>query len=627
MTLHIICLTVLSMLTVMPAAANTYANTGAAHETTDSCAAAAADDLTATADRADAIAACDAACTTASTTAAAYDITASTATGTPESSDLSNLVTLTEPQQPHVRGTYRNWLGEQCLDLGEGSKLYYNWQRDFTYAGIPLFLSSFIIKDKKKAFRSARHTLEGKFKSEIDNYTQFAPYVALVGLKACGYQGRSSWDRMLVSTLFSNMAMAAAVNGTKYSVREMRPDNSTRNSFPSGHTATAFVAATILHKEYGLTRSPWFSVGGYAVATGTGIMRVLNNRHWISDVVAGAGIGILSTELGYFAADLIYGNKGLRNLELNGYTDPDHPSFFDIQMGVGLRPGRINFEFDNAGAINDYIDLGTSTSFGVEGAYFLNKYIGIGAMARITTTPAKGFNLSADDKAAINEINTMLSSYQDAQGRQLPGIYSMYIDNGNFIDASLDLGVYGNLPLGEQFSLGAKFLVGNRVSGGITYKARNGQPKIAGTYTLVDGNKSGNLYWFEDPEGEPFISSDALDNSIVEDYNFVLENATEEYELMRVKVNNSFNYVAGISLTWHYKDNFAWKVFFDFDSSKKKYTYISNYFSQDALSRIASSKFVEDYPEVYKGLSTTYTGVANKMMNFLTIGASFSVCF
>ena len=75
--------------------------------------------------------------------------------------------------------------------------------------------------------------------------------------------------------------MAGLVNGIKYTASEMRPDGSTRNSWPSGHTATAFMAATILHKEYGLTRSPWYSVGAYTLATATGVMRVLNNRHWM----------------------------------------------------------------------------------------------------------------------------------------------------------------------------------------------------------------------------------------------------------------------------------------------------------------------------------------------------------
>lgn len=73
--------------------------------------------------------------------------------------------------------------------------------------------------------------------------------------------------------------MATLVETMKYSVRELRPDGSTNNSFPSGHTATAFSAATILHKEYGMTRSPWYSIAGYMLTTATGCMRVFNNRH------------------------------------------------------------------------------------------------------------------------------------------------------------------------------------------------------------------------------------------------------------------------------------------------------------------------------------------------------------
>lgn len=68
---------------------------------------------------------------------------------------------------------------------------YYNWKRDFTFAGVPIFLSSFIIKGQKKAFRSARMSMDNNWHSEWDNYTQFAPYAAIVGMKALGYEGRS----------------------------------------------------------------------------------------------------------------------------------------------------------------------------------------------------------------------------------------------------------------------------------------------------------------------------------------------------------------------------------------------------------------------------------------------------
>jgi len=68
---------------------------------------------------------------------------------------------------------------------------------------------------------------------------------------------------------------------------------------PSGHTAQAFVSATILDIEY-REISPWISVGGYAVATTTAIYQMANNKHWISDVLIGAGKGIFSTKAVYF---------------------------------------------------------------------------------------------------------------------------------------------------------------------------------------------------------------------------------------------------------------------------------------------------------------------------------------
>jgi len=77
-----------------------------------------------------------------------------------------------------------------------------------------------------------------------------------------------------------------------------RPDTGYPTSFPSGHTAQAFAAATFLVKEYG-HKNVWYSVGAYSMATSVGVLRVMNNRHWISDVLAGAGVGIFSTNLAY----------------------------------------------------------------------------------------------------------------------------------------------------------------------------------------------------------------------------------------------------------------------------------------------------------------------------------------
>ena len=181
----------------------------------------------------------------------------------------------------------------------------YRFLDDQTWVGIPLFFSGLIAKSEKTAFRQDYNNpntkirlIKTNFHNEIDNYTQYVPLALTIGLKIAGVESRSDWPRFWASSAASAAIMAGLVNGIKYTASEMRPDGSTRNSWPSGHTATAFLAATILHKEYGLTRSPWYSVGAYTLATATGVMRVLNNRHWISDVLSGAGIGILSVELG-----------------------------------------------------------------------------------------------------------------------------------------------------------------------------------------------------------------------------------------------------------------------------------------------------------------------------------------
>ena len=124
------------------------------------------------------------------------------------------------------------------------------------------------------------------FRYHYDDYLQYAPVMLTVGMKTYGIDGRSSsWSRMLVSDAFSVAVMAATVNGIKYSVGRLRPDGSAYNSFPSGHTATAFMSATMLHMEYGW-KNPWYSIGGYTAAAVTGVSRIMNNRHWLTDVLA-----------------------------------------------------------------------------------------------------------------------------------------------------------------------------------------------------------------------------------------------------------------------------------------------------------------------------------------------------
>lgn len=212
-----------------------------------------------------------------------------------------------------------------------------------TYVAVPLIAAGLIVAGEDSHFHSLRDNFLPSFRHHYDDYLQYAPAIAMLGLKIGGIQGRSSWGRMLVSDAFSASLMAIAVNTLKHTVKVMRPDGSNRHSFPSGHSATAFMTATMLHKEYGMTRSPWYSIGAYTAATLTGLSRQMNNKHWLSDVLVGAGIGILSTEVGYYLADLIFKGRGITYARLPDRPfDPGYkPSFFGLYLGLNLTPGRL----------------------------------------------------------------------------------------------------------------------------------------------------------------------------------------------------------------------------------------------------------------------------------------------
>ena len=134
---------------------------------------------------------------------------------------------------------------------------------------------------------------------KIDDYTMVAPAIAVYGLNLAGIRGRNNFvDRTIIlgmSTLICN----SAVMYTKKLTGITRPDNSNIESFPSGHTASAFMTAEFLRQEY-KNVSPWYGVAGYASAIATGYLRMYHNKHWLNDVIAGAGVGIVSTRISYW---------------------------------------------------------------------------------------------------------------------------------------------------------------------------------------------------------------------------------------------------------------------------------------------------------------------------------------
>ena len=134
------------------------------------------------------------------------------------------------------------------------------------------------------------------FHTRLDDYSRHMPIWGAYGLYAVGLKGERGVIPFTICYGLSHALSSGVVSNLKRIGHTQRPDDPTDfSSFPSAHTAEAFMTATLLHEQFGKGR-PWVSVAGYGVATATGAMRMLNNRHWVTDVLAGAGIGFLSAE-------------------------------------------------------------------------------------------------------------------------------------------------------------------------------------------------------------------------------------------------------------------------------------------------------------------------------------------
>ena len=549
----------------------------------------------------------------------------------------------------------------------------YKFMDDMTFVGIPLFVAGWAIKGDKAMFRVNRKAEDGgkkniqllsDFKTGIDDYLQFFGPTAVVGLKLAGVEGRSDWPRLMASAALSYGFMAGFVNGIKYTAKEMRPDGSTANSWPSGHTATSFVGATILHKEYGLTRSPWYSVAGYGLATATGVMRVLNNRHWVSDVMSGAGIGILSAELGYAVGDLLFKGKGLLRNDLE--MDFENPSFFSISMGVGLGSKDIDFEVSDVVDSHIYgtdylqelltseqIKFRAATVVDAEGAYFFNKYVGVGGRLRVRAMSAKSFgdytsrvgiedwnawgglyeaykyykpgdfsgDKEEDGLPFLEKVGLLdLENFDIPQNAPVTDIYGV-VKSDHLAEFTGSVGLYFNIPLSKHFALGTKALIGRSftqeldIDGYAEGYEHDIQYKIG-----IESGGADRFYYpqmdiLKDPNGNAYLSYPTNTG----------EKWTDEWDYLTLGSKSATSFGTGISLTYKYKSNFSWRLFCDYDYSKKDFTlkYDPYHFLRYGLTGNAYT-FMENF-STGELLMNPVEYKKTKKMNYFTLGLSFLV--
>lgn len=198
-----------------------------------------------------------------------------------------------------------------------------------------LSLSSFLLYNQtSRDYQSTIYKNNfSNFSTKVDDVLQYAPFALNIGLSISGLKAKNTnQDRLIIFVLGGGIS-AVATQGLKYIINETRP-NGNEHSFPSGHVSTAFFGATILSQEYGESY-PWIAIGGYTFAGATALLRMANNQHWATDVLMGAGIGIISAEM----ASHIY--PKIKSKVLNSASAWS----FEPQIVPNYYAARINYSF------------------------------------------------------------------------------------------------------------------------------------------------------------------------------------------------------------------------------------------------------------------------------------------
>lgn len=146
------------------------------------------------------------------------------------------------------------------------------------------------------------------FGGYFEDYAQFAPHVSVYAFELAGMKPKTDfWNRTVILAK-SQILVFGSTYILKKIIKEPRPDGSNEFGFPSGHTATVFSGATMLSTEYG-ENYPWVPYVAYSVASGVGALRIAHNKHYWSDVIFGAGLGILSTKIAYWTHQYQWNKK------------------------------------------------------------------------------------------------------------------------------------------------------------------------------------------------------------------------------------------------------------------------------------------------------------------------------
>lgn len=266
------------------------------------------------------------------------DVMGQTDTVAPPTMMSSRLITLDDYQPDAVYGTaYRDLLNQQS----EKQKRKTLFNRKGSKFILPAFFIAYgtAARFNQLPIRQFDFDIDHDMDKwvddkdfRIDDYFEYGMPVVAYGLGFIpGIEARHNVrDRTLIMAT-SFLVMKGAVEVLKEVVPVERPRGGSR-SFPSGHTAVTMWSAHIMFREY-RDVSPWIGVGGYLMAGATGVFRIMSDAHWFSDVMMGAGIGLLSAEIGYMMLPVWHSLFGIKD---SGKQMAAVPMITSKSIGLGF---------------------------------------------------------------------------------------------------------------------------------------------------------------------------------------------------------------------------------------------------------------------------------------------------
>jgi membrane-associated phospholipid phosphatase len=182
--------------------------------------------------------------------------------------------------------------GQKMDTLATNSKLSY---KPFIVPAVLITSGALLLNSRLNIDlqEKSRNVFGANFNTPIDNITPLIPIVQIYAGKYLGFKPKNNFKHQTLDIVVANTITVAIIQAAKYTIKEERPDGSNNLSFPSGHSGIAFTNAALLFQEY-KDSNVWYASSGFLFATATGVLRIANNKHYTSDVLTGAGIGLAS---------------------------------------------------------------------------------------------------------------------------------------------------------------------------------------------------------------------------------------------------------------------------------------------------------------------------------------------